>query len=45
MFVLVLSTILSEIFLILRRIKRDMIKMCICLRIKYPLFLSYLTET
>ena len=32
--------LLSEIFLILRRTKRDMIKMCIVLYVKCPLFLS-----
>ena len=36
-----LSTTWSEIFLLLRRIKRDMIKIYIGLLLKYSLFLSY----
>jgi hypothetical protein len=35
------STIWSEIFLLLKRIKRDMIKMYIGFHLKYSLFLSY----
>jgi hypothetical protein len=37
--------LLSEIFLILRRTERDMIKMYIGLHVKYALFLSDLKET
>ena len=37
--------LLSETFLMLRRTGRDVIKMCISLRVKYPLFLSDLSET
>jgi len=44
MFWFSLSTF-SETFLILRRYERDMIKMHICLHVKYPLFLSYFNET
>jgi hypothetical protein len=35
------STVWPEIFLLLRRIKRDTIKMYIGLHLKYSLFLSY----
>jgi hypothetical protein len=38
--VLISSTNLSETCFILGRAERDMIKMCICLHVKYPLFLS-----
>jgi len=38
MCVLNLSTMLSEIFLIIRRVDRDIIKLHIDLHIKYPLF-------
>ena len=41
---LIFSTTLSEIFLILRRNEWDMIKMCIGLHLKYPLFLSDFNE-
>ena len=43
--VLILSTILSETFLILRRNERDMIKMFICFHVNYPLFLSDINNT
>jgi len=43
--ILVFSTTLSETFLIVRRIERDMIKMCIRLHLKYPLTLSDFNET
>ena len=36
---------LSETFLILRRKERDVIKMCVGLHVKYPLFLSDFNET
>ena len=45
MCVAIFSTSLSEIFLIVRRIERDIIKMCICVRAKYPLFLLDCNET
>ena len=45
MCILIVSTILSEIFLILRRIERDMIKMFIDLQIKCPLFLFDFNKT
>jgi len=35
---------MSEMFLILRRIERDVIKMCIGLHVKYPLFLLNFNE-
>jgi len=41
MCVFIFSAILSEIFLILRKTERDMIKMIIGLHVKYPLFLSH----
>jgi hypothetical protein len=37
--------LLSKIFFILRRIKRDVIKTCVGLHVKYSLFLLYLDET
>jgi len=37
--------ILPETFLILRRNERDMVKMCIGLQVKYPLFLFDFIET
>jgi len=37
--------LLSEKFFILRRTERDMIKMCIGLHVKYPLFFSDFNET
>jgi len=40
MCVLIFSKIMSETFLILRRNKRDAIKMYVDLSVKYPLFLS-----
>ena len=41
MCVLIVCTVLSETFLILRRIERDMIlKKCKCIYVNYPLFLS-----
>jgi len=39
MWVFIFSTNLSGIFLILRRIERDIIKIYIDLHVKYPLFL------
>jgi hypothetical protein len=42
MCVLIFSTTFSETFLILRRLKRDII---IGLYVKYPLFLSHFNET
>jgi hypothetical protein len=45
-YVLIFYIILSEKFLILRRIERDMTKKYIGLHVvKYPLFLSYFNET
>jgi hypothetical protein len=41
---LIFYTNLSETFLILRRIERDMIKVYTGLRVKYPLFLSQFIE-
>ena len=38
--VLILSTLLSEIFIIIRRSNRNIIKMSIDLHVKYPLFFS-----
>ena len=43
--VLIFSTILSETFHTPRRIERNMIKMCICLYVNYPLFLLDFNET
>jgi hypothetical protein len=43
--VLIFSTLSSETFLILKRIERDIIKDCIGLRVKNPLFLSGFNET
>jgi len=40
----VFSTNLYETFLILTRIKRDMIKMYIGLHVEYPSFLSHFNE-
>jgi hypothetical protein len=45
MCVLIFSTALAEMFLIVRRNKRDMIKMYIGLHVKYRLFLSDFNET
>jgi hypothetical protein len=45
MCVLIYSTILSAIFLILRRTEEDVIKMYIAVHVKYPLFFSYFKET
>jgi hypothetical protein len=45
MCVLIFSSNLSETFLILRIIELDMIKMCIGLHVKYPLFLSDFNDT
>jgi hypothetical protein len=45
MCVLIVFINLSETFLILRRIERDMVKLCICLHLKYPVFLSDFNET
>ena len=42
---LISSTILSETFLILRRMERDMIRMYIGLHVKYPLLLLDFNET
>ena len=42
---LIFSTAFSETFLIPRRIERDMINIYIGLHVKYPLFLSYFSET
>jgi hypothetical protein len=36
--------LLSETFLILRRVERDMVKIYIALHVKYPLFLSDFNE-
>jgi len=44
MCVLVFFRNLSATFLILRSIERDIIKMFVCLHVKYPLFLSYFNE-
>jgi len=38
--VLILSTNLSETLFILRTVERDMIKKCIGIHVKYPLFFS-----
>jgi hypothetical protein len=43
--VLVFYTILSDSFLVLRRIERDIIKMYIVILVTYPLFLSRINET
>jgi hypothetical protein len=45
MCVLIVSTILAETFLILKRTELDMIKMCNGLYVKYPLFLPDFNET
>jgi len=42
--VLIFSKSLSETFVILRSIEQGMIKMCISLHVKYPLFLSDFNE-
>jgi len=44
MYALIVSATWSEIFLVLRRNERDMIKMCKCLFVKYLLFLSDFNE-
>ena len=36
--------ILSETFLVLRKTERDMIRICIVLHVKYPLFVSDFNE-
>ena len=45
MCVLIFSRNFCEIFLIQTRIERDMIKKCIDIHVKYPLFLSDFNET
>jgi len=45
MFVLIFSTTFVLYVFILRRIERDMIKVCNGLHVKYPLFLSGFIET
>jgi hypothetical protein len=45
MCVLIFSTLLPEIFLIVRRKERDMIKMYVDVHVKYPLVLSDFNET
>jgi len=43
--VLIFLRLLLETFLILRRIERDVIKMYIVLRVKFPLFFLDFNET
>jgi len=43
--VLISLQLVSETFLILRRTERDIIKMCVGIQEKYPLFLTHFSET